>query len=138
MPDFSIRADIAKASDEQRIAYGWASIVEVGGKPQVDWDGDIHDERELTKAMHDFMSSSRTGGYMHKRLADGTKKRVGEVVELAVFGKAMQKALGIDLGKTGVWIGFKVHDDEVWKRVKDGTLPAFSIGGKGKRRRVEA
>lgn len=34
---------------------------------------------------------------------------------------------------TGWWIGFKVTDDDVWAKVKDGTYPMFSIEGEAVR-----
>ena len=36
----------------------------------------------------------------------------------------------------GWWIGFKVLDEEVWEKVKDGTYSMFSIEGTAER--VEA
>ena len=35
------------------------------------------------------------------------------------------------------WIGFKVTDDEVWEKVKDGTYPMFSIEGEAVREEVD-
>ena len=35
--------------------------------------------------------------------------------------------------KRGWWIGFKVTDDDVWAKVKDGTYPMFSIEGEAVR-----
>lgn len=37
----------------------------------------------------------------------------------------------------GWWIGFKVTDDEVWEKVKDGTYPMFSIEGEAVREEVD-
>ena len=42
-----------------------------------------------------------------------------------------------DLVPEGWWIGFKVTDDEVWKKVKDGTYPMFSIEGEAVREEVD-
>jgi len=36
-------------------------------------------------------------------------------------------------GPTGWFIGMKITDDEVWKKVKAGEYQAFSIGGRGNR-----
>jgi hypothetical protein len=54
-----------------------------------------------------------------------------------VFTKETQAALGIDLKKTGWWIGFKVDDDTVWDAIKSGKYRAFSIGGMALRETVE-
>jgi len=54
-----------------------------------------------------------------------------------VFTKEKQKALGVDLGKTGWWVGWQITDDKIWKRIKEGELEAFSIGGRGVRSAIE-
>ena len=48
-------------------------------------------------------------------------------------------AMGIPEGVVpeGWWIGFKVTDDEVWEKVKDGTYPMFSIEGEAIREEVD-
>ena len=116
------RFEISKISDEQRIVYGWAYVSEVGDVGVVDFSGQTADICEIQKAAHGFVRDSRVGGVMHTSLA-------GEIVESVVFTKELQDALGIDLGRVGWFIGFQVHDEEVWKRVKSGELPAFSIRG---------
>ena len=64
---------------------------------------------------------------MHERMG------VGRCVESMMFTKQKQDSLGIDLGLIGWWVGFKVDDVGVWKRIKAGELPEFSIGGKASR-----
>ena len=130
--EFRFHADIIKANDSLRTIWGWASIIEVGGEPVVDHQGDVIDEAELVKAAHGYVSEARVGKAMHKGLP------VGEVVESVVFTKAVQQALGIDLGKVGWFIAMKINDGRVWKRIKAGELRAFSIGGKGKREKIDA
>ena len=48
-------------------------------------------------------------------------------------------AIGIPQGTlpVGWWIGFKVTDDDVWEKVKDGTYSMFSIEGTAERAEVE-
>jgi len=133
VPDFSIPAEFAKRDDDQRIVWGWASVTEEGGRLIADAEGDVIEEPELTNMAHDFVSKSRAGGVLHIRDEKDNVVEIGEVVESAVFTKDMQRALGIDLGKVGWWIGVKVHSDLIWKMVKDGELKAFSIGGRGVR-----
>ncbi len=118
---------ILKANDEKRIAYGWASIVEKGGKPVIDAHGDVIHPDELSRAAQAFVKSDRAAKVMH------AGKQVGEIVESIVFTKDIQDALGIDLGLVGWFIGMHVPDEATWKAVKDGVYKAFSIGGKGKR-----
>ena len=126
MQDFKADCEILKAvDDEQQLVYVWASVVEKNGEPVVDRQGHIIPVDEITKAAHEFITASRSGNFMH------TEKKVADVVESMVFTKALQAALGIDIGKVGWLTVFKVHDPETWDLVKKGKLAAASIGGKG-------
>ena len=64
--------------------------------------------------------------------------KVGEVVESVIIDDEFAKATGMTTDKRGWWIGMAVNDDGIRKRVKDGELKAFSIGGRGKRKSLEA
>ncbi len=57
------------------------------------------------------------------------------LVESIVFTKEKILAMGIPEGTVpeGWWIGFKVLDEEVWEKVKDGTYSMFSIEGEAER-----
>jgi hypothetical protein len=125
MKPFEILTDVDKRNDEQQIAYGWASVSTEGGADIIDTQGDLIDIADIAKAAHDFMLYSRTAGDMHDRIG------VGQVVESIVFTPELQESLGIDLGKSGWFIGMKIHDEDVWARVKSGELGAFSLGGTG-------
>ena len=61
------------------------------------------------------------------------------MVESVVFTKEKADALGIppDILPEGWWIGFRITDDEVWEKVKNGEYPMFSIEGKAVREPVE-
>lgn len=128
---------ITKADDELRVVWGWASIIEEGGRPVIDSQGDVIYEQELVKAAHEFVCMSRTGGLMHAKRADGSPIQTGTVVESIVFTKALQQAMGIDLGRVGWFIGMHVPEPDAWALVRKGVLPAFSIGGTGTRTPVE-
>lgn len=131
MPDkVQMSCDIAKVDTEKRIVYGWASVVEKDGKAVVDHQGDIISIDEIEKAAHKFLTDCRVAGDSH------ITKGVGHLVESVVFSKELQKALDINLGQTGWFVGFKVTSDEVWERVKKGELSMFSIGGTGKRTEI--
>lgn len=119
------RVPICKVDEDQQIVYGWASVIEEGGKVVQDYQGHIITEPELVRAARDFMANYRQGKVMHA----GDAK--GGIVESIVFTKDLQAALGIDLGKVGWFIGYHVEDKDVWQSVKDGTYSAFSIGGEG-------
>ena len=64
---------------------------------------------------------------------------VAELVESVVFTEEKTKAMGIPEGTVpvGWWIGFKVKDDNVWEKVKDGIYSMFSIEGEAERVEVE-
>ena len=124
---WSIPFRVLKADGDQQLVFGWASVSTKGGVPIVDKQDDIITSAELEKAAYDFVLYSRTQGDMHAR------RGVGRMVESCVFTAEKQAALGIDLGMEGWWVGFKVDDTGVWKRIKAGELPEFSIGGKGER-----
>lgn len=115
--------DIMKIEPDQRLIFGWASIVEKDGAAIVDKQGDIIPIKELENAAYEFTLNSRNGGDMHSR------PNLAKLVESAVFTEDKQKALGVDLGFVGWWVGFKVHDDELWAAHKRGERPEFSIGG---------
>ena len=129
--DFEVTAEICKTDDSLRTVWGWASIANEGGQPVIDLQGDIISAHELVKAAHEFMENSRDAGEMHRKFGIGT------VVESMVLTSELQKSLGIDLGREGWLIGMKVHDDDVWAKVKSGDYAAFSIGGAGVRTPVE-
>lgn len=126
---FTLSADVVKA--EQQIAYGWASVVSIDGKELVDKQGHIISSAEMEKMANTFMMSQRVAKEMH------TGGTVGQIIHSMPITKQLMKALGIEGDTEGWLIGVKVNDPDVWKRVKDGTLKAFSIGGKGKLRDVD-
>jgi hypothetical protein len=83
----------------------------------------------LEKAAIQFMLDYRGSGEMHQGVIKGT------VVESIVFTKEKQEAIGIPDGVVpeGWFITVKVHDPEVFAKVKDGTYRMFSIQGSAKR-----
>jgi len=114
---------VAKLNEERRLVYGWASVAETDGRLLVDAAGDVIRPDTLIDAAHRFVRASRLAGVGHRTPA-------GEVVESAVLTRDVQRALGVDLGRVGWWIALKVADDEVWRQVRAGTLPALSIAGR--------
>lgn len=118
---------VVKVDEDQRLVYGWASVIEENGEPVVDSQDDLIREPVLQKAAHQFILEYRAGKLMHQG------KAVGSVVESMVFTKSLQQALGVNLNKIGWLIAYKVEDDALWARVKAGEFPAFSIGGHGRR-----
>lgn len=125
---------IAKSDDEKMLAFGWASVsMRVDGEVIEDWQKDIVEPEELENAAYDFVLLYREGGEMHER--GGT----AVLIESVVFTEEKMKAMGIPEGTLpiGWWIGFKVLDEDVWEKVKDGTYPMFSIEGEAERVEVD-
>lgn len=117
-----------KVDLEKRMVWGWASVVTEKGAPVIDRQGDVIEVDELQQAVHKFMDTSRVGGLMHRHF-DG----IGTVVESLVFTNELQKAMGIDLGREGWFVGVRVDHDPTWAAVKSGKLRSFSLGGSGVR-----
>lgn len=118
---------ILKVDDEQRIVWGWASVISEDGIPVKDRQGDIIEPAVLEKAVNAFMTDVRVGKAMHKG------DQVGEFIHSFPLTKELGDALGIHSNREGWVVAMKVHSDEVWDKVKSGELRAFSIGGRAKR-----
>ncbi len=128
------RFKIAKSDDERRLAFGWASVsMRIGGEVIEDWQGDIIEPKELEEAVYEYVRLYGEGGEMHERGG------VAVLVESVVFTEEKMQAIGIPPGTlpVGWWIGFKVLDEDVWKKVKDGTYLMFSIEGEAMREEVD-
>ena len=127
--------DISKSDDEKRMAFGWASVAErVDGETVVDWQEDIIDINELEAAAYDFVQFYREGSDMHERGG----LNIAVLIESMVFTTDKMRLIGIAEGEIpcGWWVGFKVIDDVVWEKVKDGTYTMFSIEGEAVREEV--
>ena len=120
----NIEGQILKADDEQRMVYGWASVVTEKGEPVVDRQGDVIEPDTLVKAASKFMEHVRVGKEMHKG------DQIGAVIHSMPITKEIGESLGIQSDREGWVVAFKVYDDEVWDKVKSGELAAFSIGGR--------
>lgn len=124
---FSRAFEVKKIDEDQHLVFGWASIWTIDGEYVVDKQDDIIPPDEGERAAYDFVLYHRSQGDMHER------QGVGRCIESMVFTKQKQDALGIDLGMEAWWVGFHVDEPSVWKRIKNGDLPEFSIGGKATR-----
>lgn len=119
--------EIKKIDEDERLVFGWFSVVEKEGKLIKDFQNDYIEPDQLEKAAYSYVLDARIAGDSH------IKKGVGRLVESIVFTKDKQDALGIDLGCVGWWGGFYIDDDSVWDKIKKGEYPMFSIGGTGQR-----
>lgn len=125
--EFTVQAEIKKADEDKRIVYAWAYVCESDGKQVVDHSEEYIEADEMEKMAFDFMESYRDGGDSHERT--GVAIAVGSMP----FTKELQDVLGIDIGKIGWLVVFKVTDEEVWQKIKDGTYSMMSIGGSAMR-----
>lgn len=125
---------IAKSDEEKRLAFGWASVsMRVNGELIEDWQEDIVEPEELERAAYDYVRLYGEGGEMHERGGAAV------LIESVVFTKEKMKAIGIPEGMLpiGWWIGFKVLEEAVWIKVKNGEYPMFSIEGEAERVEVK-
>ena len=120
----NIEGQILKADDEQRMVYGWASVVTEKGEPVVDRQGDVIEPDTLVRAVNKFMEHVRVGKEMHKG------DQIGAVIHSMPVTKEIGESLGIQSDREGWVVAFKVYNDDVWAKVKSGELAAFSIGGR--------
>ena len=90
---------------------------------------------ELEAAAYDFVQFYREGSEMHERGGFD----IAVLVESMVFTADKMALLNIPAGTLpyGWWVGFRVIDDDVWEKVKDGTYKMFSIEGQAIRDKVE-
>ena len=128
----NIEGQILKADDEQRLVYGWASVVTEKGEPVVDRQGDVIEPETLVKAVNNFMENIRVGKEMHKG------DQIGAVIHSMPVTKEIGESLGIQSDREGWVVAFKVYDDDVWDKVKSGELAAFSIGGRATKESYDA
>tara|TARA_R100000808_G_scaffold14529_1_gene34239 strand:- start:10133 stop:10774 length:642 start_codon:yes stop_codon:yes gene_type:complete len=129
---WSMSVPISKLASEEKLAFGWASVVaDESGNAVIDHQEDRISIPELEKAAYEYVQSSRQSTEMHDKLG------VAELVESCMITPEKRKAMGMPEGITGWWVGFRVVDPSVWNKVKDGTYSEFSIGGSAKRKKYE-
>lgn len=124
------KGTLSTVDTERNCVGGWAYVSKKAGEVVTDHSGDTWSIEEVEKTAHQFVSDCRVGGESH------TTTGGAELVESIVFSKALQDALGIDLGKEGWFVVFKVTDPDLLEKVQKGTLSMFSIGGSGVREEV--
>lgn len=107
--------------------------VRVNGEQIVDWQQDCIDPADLEKAAYEYVADFGTAGEMHQRGG------VGHIVESVVFTKEKAQALGIppDALPEGWWVGFRITDEDVWAKIKNGEYSMFSIEGSAVREPVK-
>ena len=127
--------DFSKLDEERRIAFGWAYTAKIGDQVILDHSEEFIDDialPDLEDAVYAFVKDVRQADEMHLR-DDG----IGVLVESFMLTEEKMEKMGLSGERIGWWVGFKVLDDQVWEKVKDGTYGQFSIRGVGDREEVE-
>ena len=137
VPDVTWAGEFSKIDSDKREVFGWASVVELDGKPVVDRQGDLITPDEIERAAYQYVMKSRKGGHQHRR--DGENPfHASDMIESVVFTPEKIAKMGLpDDFPVGWWVGYKVNDDSTWDLVKKGDVTGFSIHGRGKRQQVE-
>ncbi len=124
---------ICKIDEDEQLVFGWASISadEFGGLV-VDSDNEVIEPDVLEKAVYQYVLEERGAGELHEG------ESIGQMVESLVVTPEKAKAMGLTVPlSTGWWFGVKIHDADVFAKVKDGTYSMFSIGGTAVAEEVE-
>ncbi len=112
-------ATIIKVDDKFQV-FGFASAAEI-----TDNQGDTIDSDTLERAAYEFVLNDGACGEMHWRW------NVARLIESFFVTADKAALLGVAKEHIGKWwVGFKVHDAEVWQRIKNGDYKMFSIGGR--------
>ena len=131
----TICGEFSKLDEERRIAFGWAYTAKIGDAIVLDHSEEFIDDialPDLENAVYAFVKDVRQADEMHLR-DDG----IGVLVESVMLTEEKMEKMGITGERVGWWTGWKVLDDQVWAKIKDGTYPMFSIRGIGEREHVE-
>jgi hypothetical protein len=127
--DIGVTLEIKKLNTEKRLATGWVAVTaDENGTPIIDADGHLIPTIELEKAVHEAFaetSGKGMGGDMHET------RGVIDVVESFVFTAEKREALGLGAGPEGWVTTFRVNDDDLWSKVKNGKRPELSLKGEG-------
>lgn len=132
-PTVTWSGEFTKMDSDKRQVFGWASVVEIDGQPVVDRQGDWITPDDIEKAAYEYVLKSRKGGHQHKRDGDQPFHAADMIESFVVTPEKIEK-MGLPKDTpVGWWVGYKVHDDEAWSKVKKGEITGFSIHGRGKR-----
>ncbi len=120
---------IEKAAAARRITYG--VVLEPDTE---DLQGDVMEAEDIELSAHSWMEESQAGGQMHAEIVKGAC-----VVEsfLAPADFEVETDLGTETVRKGSWVLAMRWPEDIWKRIEDGELTGYSVGGQGVRLDVE-
>ncbi len=136
-----VSVNVAKSGDdkeeEERFILGIVLEPNDGadGAPLApDTQGDIYSREDIRRAAHGFMEKYRVLGLEHE-----DSLRDSQAVILESYLAPVAFKLNGQSVRAGTWLlAERILDDDLWKRIKDGELNAYSIGGDAVRTPVEA
>lgn len=125
--------NVAKFDTAKQMVFGWAYVThDPQGVLNVDKSGEfVDDSDEIEDAAYNFVLKSRSGDIDHTNVQTST------LVESIAFTPEKIEKMGLppDTLPTGWWVGFKIHDPDVWARRDEFT--SFSIFGAAKKETVD-
>ena len=127
---FQVTAEVRKVDEQLGVVFGWGLVCTESGEPYVDLQDDHIPESTMLKAAVGFADGARVAKEMHGG------PQIGTVVFVWPMTADIAKAIGVQTERTGMLIGMRPNA-EVMAKFKSGEYRGFSIGGRGKRRRVE-
>lgn len=119
----NVKSRIAKVDQMKR----WVTGV-VLEPDSIDLQDDKIDAEDICHAMEKYMIKSQSISVQHSEKADAS------VVECYIAPCDFQLGGAAGLVRKGSWVmTAKIHSDDLWKKVLNGDIGGFSIGGSGVR-----
>lgn len=123
--DMKLEVSFKKVDQEERIVVGVVYEPNV-----VDSQGDFMKASTICKMAHQWMIKYQKYKDSHKSDIDSD-----DICVIESFIAPITYAVGTEIVSVGSWVlATKILNENLWKRVKDGELNAYSIGGYGKRK----
>jgi len=123
----SFKISIVAKQEEKQLVFGVVLKADA-----TDLQGDHISADEVEEAAHKFMIASRMMDLNHQETLPQSRAIPVE----SFIAPADCEINGQGIGK-GDWVlGVKVFDPELWKAIKNDEINAFSIKGRGKRRKL--
>ena len=121
---------ITKTDTDLQQCFGYAYVAKnADGSAVVDHSGDVADIPSLKKAIYEGFGKVASRE-MHEKDAEAT------LIASVWIDHETLKSMGgapSNAPDGAWWVGVQVNDAALWKRIKDGEVSAFSIGGSGSR-----
>lgn len=118
---------IVKAEQAEQIVLG--VVLEPN---TVDTQGDTLTEETIRLAAHKWLAKFQHRGLMHEKTINTKVEIYESYIALTSFKIGSKKI------KKGTWLlMYHILDKKLWKKIKDGELTGFSIGGDGSREEIK-